>query len=195
MPVSRILPAPRLRTLSRAEGVLRSAGIAHALIGGWATRAYGGERPTEDVDLLAADGRVLSDALWAPVRASGMRVDVRVGDDDDPLLGVVRVGTRHALALVDIVVPRGQWCASMLSRALSEGARVSLGGVEVCVVQPADLIVLKLSYSPKDRADIAAILLDDLDGRVRDQVDTRIHDLPAFQQQIWAALKRKLDPP
>ena len=41
------------KTLNDAHSVLQQAGIAHALIGGFALAAYGQHRATADIDLLA----------------------------------------------------------------------------------------------------------------------------------------------
>jgi hypothetical protein len=62
-----------------------------ALIGGVALAVHGITCHTEDADLLSTDGRVLSDAFWEILRKEGTKIEVRHGDFDDPLRGVVRL--------------------------------------------------------------------------------------------------------
>jgi catechol 2,3-dioxygenase-like lactoylglutathione lyase family enzyme len=91
--------------LTRVYAKLREAGIPSALVGAGALAVYGVSRSTVDQDLLVTDRRALDRSLWASLRAS---VEVRVGDADDPLAGVVRIsdaGERD----VDVVVGRHRW--------------------------------------------------------------------------------------
>jgi hypothetical protein len=81
------------------EQVSRSfdaAAIPHAVIGAAALAARGVARSTYDIDLLTTDSRVLSPDVWAPLQSSEVVVDIRRGDADDPLAGVVGVTERPA---------------------------------------------------------------------------------------------------
>jgi len=182
----------RALTLRLTVEALREADIPHALIGGWAARAHGGTRLTRDIDLLASDVRVLDPAIWAEVERAGIKVSVRLGDEDDPLVGGVRVGTRRATLPVDVVLPRGRWAREMLTRAVDAGAQVLLAGVPLTVVQPPDLALLKLSHNPKDREDLAGLLARDDAPALIEQVEASVTALPEFQREIWARLRARL---
>ena len=73
--------------LARVSALLASQGMPFALIGAAAMAAHGVGRSTLDRDLLVHDPRVLSEAFWADL--SDADADVRRGDDNDPLVGVV----------------------------------------------------------------------------------------------------------
>ena len=92
--------------LARVCELLDGAQVAHALIGAAALAARGVARSTYDIDLLTTDGRVLAAAFWDSLRAGGASVDVRRGDDEDPLAGVVRV-TAAGDRPVDVIVGKG----------------------------------------------------------------------------------------
>jgi hypothetical protein len=66
---------------------LTARGLPHALIGAGALAVLGVSRSTFDLDLLVTDRAVLAAAFWAPFAGQGGEVDLRVGDDDDPLAG------------------------------------------------------------------------------------------------------------
>ncbi len=78
-----------MRFTPRVVIYLESRGVPSALIGGVALGVYGIARATLDVDLLVADPAVLKPAFWAAGRSLGVP-EVRSGDADDPLAGVVR---------------------------------------------------------------------------------------------------------
>jgi hypothetical protein len=69
--------------------VLDAHGICYALVGAHAMAVRGYPRSTVDIDLWTADARVLDEALWVGLRQDSVAVDVRRGDADDPLGGVV----------------------------------------------------------------------------------------------------------
>lgn len=98
--------------LGHVTSVLRREGVDFALIGAAALAAHGVSRATVDIDLLVTDPRAL-DFVWDDEHVI---VDVRRGDADDPLAGVVRFahpGERH----VDLVVGRLQWQRYIVGRA------------------------------------------------------------------------------
>jgi len=135
-------------------GLLRSNGIPHALVGAAAMAGLGIVRASDDLDLLVADGSVLDDAFWAELTRGGLRVDVRRGDEADPLAGVVRV-SRSSGTPVDVVVGKRPWQREVVARARP----LSLGTGEVPVVRAADLVLLKLyAGGPQDAADVRLVL-------------------------------------
>jgi hypothetical protein len=127
-------------------GHLDQQRVRYCVIGGIALAAHGYARYTADVDLLTMDTRVLDDALW---RGVARTVEIRRGDADDPIAGLVRwpANPPH-----DVLVGRGY------AMALA---------VDTCVVEPAlgapvatslALVLLKLEAGgPQDRNDILAL--------------------------------------
>ncbi len=165
--------------LADVAGVLSRAKIRHALIGAAALAVHGVARSTADLDLLVVDPVCLEGALWSPLRSPAVEIDVRRGDDGDPLLGVVRIGSKEEGA-VDVIVGRGAWQGELLARAGS--ARVA--GAEIPVVDAADLILLKLyAGGPQDAWDIDQLL--DVDATLASAVESRLAGLPAGCEPLW----------
>ena len=165
-------------------GVLSHHGVAHALIGASALAAYGVSRSTVDQDLLVVDRQVLEPRFWSAIDRD-VKIDARRGDGDDPLAGVVRLskaGDRD----VDVVVGRHQWQADILSRA------VVLKGKGVCVVEAADLILMKLyAGGAQDKWDIEQLLGVHTDAGMLAAVDERIGALPQHSRDMWVTLRPK----
>src|SRR5262245_48972913 len=88
--------------------LLASHRITHAVIGAAAMAARGIARSTYDIDLLVADARVLEPSLWKDLEADGVQIDIRRGDDEDPLGGVVRLDAPGERP-VDIVFGKHLW--------------------------------------------------------------------------------------
>lgn len=83
--------------LGEVVGLLSADAIPHALIGAAALAVRGIARSTFDIDLLTTDRRVFEPERWAPLVRAGATVDIRHGDAEDPLTGVIRItsaGTR-----------------------------------------------------------------------------------------------------
>lgn len=130
----------------RLTAHLEASGIRFCLVGGVALAAHGFARYTADVDLLTMDARVLAPELWAAIPA----VEIRSGDPDDPLAGLVRWPTepRH-----DLLVGRGY----AMRLAVDTALRSSVLGVPVAT--PLALTLLKLEAGgPQDRNDILALV-------------------------------------
>jgi hypothetical protein len=160
--------------------VLRAEAVPHAMIGAAAMSAHGVSRATADVDLLISDRRYLTPESWATLVATSA-VDVRRGDDDDPLAGVVRF-TRPGELDVDVVVARRAWQHECLLRA----AESTVDGIPV--VTAADLILLKLyAGGPQDAWDVRQIL--DLPGEdLRPVVEDRLAALPKDATTLWRTI-------
>jgi hypothetical protein len=164
--------------LDRVVATLEAAGVPHALIGAAAAAARGLARSTYDVDLLTTDARVLDDAFWHTVRACHAAVDVRRGDDEDPLRGVVRIELEGERP-VDVIVGRHDWQA----RAVAAADRVT-GGPPI--VRAADLVLLKLyAGGSQDLWDVRELLRlpggDDLAA----EVDGALAGMPSFMHEHW----------
>lgn len=171
-----------MTTLDRVWRLLTEQGIPCALIGAAALAARGVARSTYDIDLLVADARVLDPDLWAAARVADARVDIRRGDVDDPLGGVVRI-EQTSQRPVDVVLGKHAWQREMLSRA-----EPVPGGPPV--VLPADFILLKLyAGGPQDLWDIRELL--DQPGRaaVVQQVDERIAAGSTTMRELWATVR------
>lgn len=171
--------------LAAVVALLEEAGIAHALIGAAALAAHGVARATVDLDLLTVGRAALEEPLWEPLRAAGNDVEIRRGDDDDPLLGVVRVSATDVNP-VDLVVGRTAWQQDIIARART----VSIEGARARVVDAADLILLKLyAGGPQDCWDVQRLLTASAEEELVATVEQRVAELPAECQQLWHSIR------
>lgn len=172
--------------LARVSESLRAAGIPHALIGASALTIHGVNRSTIDVDLLVLDPACLDRRTWDSLAAEGVSIEVRKGDPDDPLAGVVRFEVPPELP-VDVVVGKHAWQRKLLER--TQAARFA--GVEVPVLNGVDLILLKLyAGGPQDAWDIQQILA----GPERNSLVAGVeHELPALPRECARLWRRILD--
>jgi hypothetical protein len=169
--------------LDRVCVLLNAAQIPHALIGAAALAARGVARSTYDIDLLTTDVRVLAAALWEPLRAAGAGVDIRRGDLDDPLGGVIRV-TAAGERPIDVVLGKGRWQARSVERADR-----SPDGPPVIAAR--DLVLLKLyAGGTQDLWDVRALLDAQESAGLVAQVDEDLADLPADLHARWVDLRR-----
>lgn len=126
---------------------LETHDVPAALIGGVALAVHGIARATWDIDVLVIDRAVLEDRFWAGWH--GPTPDVRRGDLDDPLAGVIRLS--GDAAPIDIVVGRYRWQRDLLARRVL----VVVDGCRLPVVEAADLVILKLhAGGPQDLLDV-----------------------------------------
>lgn len=168
--------------LDRVAAVLRGAGIPHALIGASALAAYGVSRSTIDQDLFAVDPSCLHSTLWTDLRASGVEIEVRKGDPEDPLAGVVRFKAAGELP-VDLVVGKSGWQVQILERAEQRGG-------EIPVVTAAHLILLKLyAGGPQDAWDIQQLLGTEEGPRLIEEVERELVRLPARSAALWGRIR------
>jgi hypothetical protein len=169
--------------LNRVRAVLERHDVAHALIGAGALAARGIARSTYDIDLLATDVRVLRDELWNEVRGGGVSVDVRRGDEDDPLLGVVRLEAPPERP-VDIIVGRHAWQADAIARA----ERVPDGPP---IVTAPDLILLKLyAGGALDLWDVRELLSLPDGEAFAVRVAADLEHLPRPMRERWDEVRR-----
>ncbi len=171
-----------MTTLDRVWRLLTAQNIPCALIGAAALAARGVARSTYDIDLLAADVRVLDREMWADAETNGGRVDIRRGDLDDPLGGVVRI-EHPPERPVDVVLGKHAWQREMLSRA----EPMAVGPP---IVLPADLILLKLyAGGPQDVWDIRELLKQPGMAAAAIQVDEGIAAGTATMRELWATIR------
>ena len=165
----------------RVLEILDGLGVEYAVVGAVAVAARGAVRSTLDFDLLTTDTRVLQPAHWAKLR--NIDVDVRKGDFDDPLAGVVRIGSKPEQ--IDIVVGKWKWEQRVIERA--EIANVQ--GTMLRVPLTSDLILLKLAAGgPIDQQDIVRLLAVGPRDQLISEVDEKIGDLPADARDLWQRL-------
>lgn len=148
-----------------------------------------GQRATLDLDLFALDPLVLQTRTWSALRDRDVSVELRFGDDDDPLAGVVRIDEGGAEP-VDVVVGRSPaWQQPILDRA--RATTIDLRGVKVPLVDEADLVLLKLyAGGPRDRRDIEDLLALPNGGRTADVVGRRVAGLPDDCRTLWARIRQ-----
>lgn len=96
-------------------------------------------RSTHDIDLFTVEAPVLKIG-WNTLLDAAVNVDVRKGEFDDPLAGVVRF-SRAAEAPVDLVVGKWKWEQDLIARsAVSQFGRLALR-----VPSAPDLALLKIA--------------------------------------------------
>jgi len=175
-----------LALLGEVSAHLSARAVPHALIGAAALAVHGVSRSTFDVDLLTARREVLHRSVWAALESAGTTVDVRVGDPDDPLAGVVRLA-RPGQRPVDLVVGREAWQAEVVTRATP----VVVGGVALPVVTPGDLVLLKLhAGGPQDAWDVTQLLAARGRAELGAAVEANLPRLPAEARALWLAIQR-----
>jgi predicted nucleotidyltransferase len=159
--------------------------VRYALVGAGAMAAHGVARSTFDVDLLTTDPRVLATAFWQALAGQeGVSVDVRTGDAEDPLAGIVRMAA-DGERKVDVVVGRTRWQDEVIGRAQP----MSIQGVTLPVVTIVDLIVLKLyAGGSQDAWDIEQLLAAGDEDLIRRDVDPIVADLPEDARALWHRL-------
>lgn len=164
--------------------ILESIDAAYALIGAHAMAARGYPRSTVDVDFLTTDRRVLQPAIWAAIINGGGTVEVRRGDHDDPLAGVVHILLADG-SDVDVVVARWKWEAAVIDRA----ERMRIDGIDVPVARTSDLIMLKLAAGGYlDQRDAAALLATGNRAELVREVEAHINDVRPEIRPAWREL-------
>ena len=157
---------------------LRARGVAFAVIGAAAMSAHGFPRQTLDFDLLTTDQQVLTQEFWGGLSQAP---EIRRGDVDDPLLGVVRVRDPE----VDLVVGRRHWQAESVARA----EVLSIANHRLPVVTIADLILLKLDAGGyRDAADIK-MMLDAIPPADVAHIEAVLPRLDQHARRLWDEIR------
>jgi hypothetical protein len=166
----------------RVTALLEGHQVPHALIGAAALAAAGVARSTFDIDLLTSDPAVLKDTFWSSLGGPGISVDIRRGDHEDPLAGVVRIEAPSDRP-VDVIVGKHAWQARMIARANRPS-----GGPPI--VTPADLILLKLyAGGSQDLWDVRELLATPSGETIASQVEEALPGLPSELQTRWATVR------
>jgi hypothetical protein len=131
------------------------------------------------------DAATLAEAFWAIVERDNAALEVRRGDADDPLRGLVRLTSRDERP-VDVVVGRGAWQEGVVKRAES----FALLDVLVPVVRASDLVLLKLhAGGTQDLWDVKQLLDTDQDGEIAREVQSRIAEVPRGAAIAWKRIR------
>lgn len=155
---------------------LTSRGVAFAVIGARAMGLRGVLRFSDDTDLLTTNRAVLTEGFWSDLGDASK--DIRRGDFDDPLAGVVTVTMGDDI--VDVVVGKYKWQEAVVQRA----EMLALSEDRWPVVRSADLILLKLfAGGPQDAWDIEQLLRTD--ASLRPEVERHLDELPDHARQLW----------
>jgi len=166
--------------------ILERAGVRFALIGAAAVALRGLPRFTQDTDFLTTDRRVLQPAFWEELVRRGEPVEIRQGDFDDPLGGVIRIGKPSDQ--VDVIVGKSRWEGQIIERA----DRMDLFDGSVPVARRGDLILLKLAAGGyKDLVDAAGLLSLEPRTQLVAEVNAHIGELPAEAGRKWTELLDK----
>ena len=162
----------------RVIAYLEARDVDCAIVGGTALGAHGIARATLDVDVLVANVAVLEREFWTAAHDL-TSVEIRRGDVEDPLRGVVRIA--GADRPVDVLVGRGAWTAAILKRRI----RIAIAGVALPFVDRADLVLLKLyAGGPQDLLDVELLLAAEPDALLA-TVNARIGEAPAGVRDLW----------
>lgn len=143
--------------LLKISNIFRRLNIPFALAGGYAVAAWGKVRATRDIDLLASAPGDLAAKLVKEMKKAGFEVDYRKGDESDPLRGVICLeqAAMPAAEPVEIVLGIRDMPPCLFNRV----REITFLGLEIPVVAPEDLIVLKcLAGGPVDLEDARSIL-------------------------------------
>ena len=168
--------------LSEVVQHLERNSVRMALMGAAAMPVYGVARSTADADLVTVDRNVLDRGFWEALKNAV--IDVRRGDQFDPLAGVVRL-KRPPERQVDVVVGKYIFVRDVIERAEVQ----VVDGVSLPVVRLADLILLKLfAGGPQDAWDIGR-LLESADAANMAEVESHLSTLPADAQELWARIR------
>ena len=156
---------------------LRQGDVPFALIGAAAMSVHGFARQTFDIDFLTTKRSILHPDFCAGFPSA----DVRIGDFDDPLAGVVRFEDPN----LDIVVGKFRWQSEMVDRAVN----ASVGGTILPVVTLPDLIALKLDAGGfRDLNDVRMMCATE--NPERDQaVEKTLGQMPGNLREVWSQVR------
>lgn len=149
------LEAEVAATLRMLLGALERSGLPYALFGALARAAWGRLRATTDVDVEVLCGPGEWESLRAGLLEAGLSLEAeRTTDVTDPVPEHV-VFRGPGDVRVDLLVAKTPFEVEAVGRR----RRVSIGGMDIWIVSPEDLVVFKLvSARPQDVADIEDVL-------------------------------------
>ena len=137
-------------------GVLDQLRVPYAAIGAMAAAYFGVVRASLDADAVIslAGSATTMDDLLAALRGEGLSVTVRLGDESDPLAGVIAVEDGYANRVDLILGIRG-----MDSAAFSRTIPAPLLGTPIRMIGIEDFIAMKIfAGGPRDTDDVRGVL-------------------------------------
>jgi hypothetical protein len=167
---------------------LNNLRIPHAIVGGWAVRAYGVPRPTYDVDLTILIDREDLSSLFAAIDEKGYDVDdtyLRGWTDNVAGMPLVKAMTfvDGRTIVGDIFLAENPFQLSLMERK----HRLPVNGFEAWVASPEDIVLLKLVASRhRDLGDVQDILF------MQDQLDESYMRKWAAELDVSGALEQAL---
>jgi hypothetical protein len=171
--------------VERVARLFEAQKIAFALIGASAVAARGIARSTYDIDLFTVEKRVLEDQIWEPIRPFA-NIEIRRGDLDDPLKGVVWLRPQKERP-IDVVVGRWKWEQRVIARA--EFVQSEAGYLPT--VTTSDLILLKLAAGGGQDAWDIGRLLSIVPESVVAEVEERLADLQPDAHALWQRIRAR----
>ena len=168
--------------IQRVREILDRLGARYAVIGAMAMAARGYPRFTLDFDFLTTDQGVLKAEAWETLVRDGIVVDVRKGEFDDPLAGVVRVGDP---AEVDVVVGKWKWEQIVIENA----ELLQVAGMTLPVAKASDIILTKLNAGGhKSRLDVMGLLEVGPREQLIAEVEAKLGDFPSIAEKEARAM-------
>lgn len=178
---------PEASLAAAVARVLERRGISFMLVGAAALAVRGLSRGTHDVDFMTTDAGALG-IDWLLELQGDTKCEVRRGDFDDPLAGVVRF-SRAESADVDLVVARWLWQQAIIDRS----EVCPLGSFSARVPSVEDLVLLKIEAgSFLDQRD-AAQLIEIHGPEVTSKVERLVGELPDSVLRVWRRFKNELE--
>ncbi|HVT05446.1 MAG TPA: hypothetical protein VHL58_18960 [Thermoanaerobaculia bacterium] len=139
--------------LAKLVEVLEREKVPYVLIGAFAMMARNAGRATFDVDFMTTDSRTLK-MDWPLLVRLDVPVEVRRGEHDDPLAGVIRFAPPSQMSF-DLVVGKWKWQKDIIDRA----ERFDVRGTILPVARVADICLQKIDTGgPQDARDAAMLL-------------------------------------
>ena len=152
--------------LEKIFSILQTFDIPYILIGGYASAIWGAVRATKDVDFLIDIPFQKTRQVVEEFKRCGFKVTYRSGDIGDPVMGVIQLLFSIDDDEESIELLLG--IRKMPDKIYLRAEKVNFEEVEIPVVSPEDLIVLKLlAGGPVDLQDarnLARIMGEKLDA-------------------------------
>lgn len=151
--------------LKKLFPILETHNIPYILIGGYAAAIWGNVRATKDIDFLLKIPGSEIQTLIESLERNGFQIEYRRGSIGDPVQGVIRLkillnGEMESIELI-LGIKR------MPEDIFQRSETITLDDIEIPVISPEDLIILKLmAGGPIDLQDaryIKQIMTESLD--------------------------------
>lgn len=147
-------PGQSALLMADVAGILAARGVRYAVIGAMAAAVHGVVRASLDADAVVALQIREAQALQQTLIEMGYAANLRIGDVDDPIPGLLEIKDRHGNRVDLLVGLRG-----MDPELLSRTRQVSLADAVLDIVGREDFIAMKaFAGGPVDLADARAVI-------------------------------------